>query len=178
MAERVVVRKRKTTADPATVREAFRVWALEKEKETNAKAVKERLRTDSLFPLIEKSGIEDEHGSLILTFESAIPITSVNADGVRKSTTYVGVKKERRVSSVFQEDEARAWLKAHRLLSKVEVETQVIVTRPGEEAESSTSYSLDQDLIYVLNQEGKIPDEVLDSWFEDKETWALVPLKA
>ena len=181
MAQRVVVRRKqapKKKFDPAEVVETFRVWAREKEAEANAKSVKERIRTDSLFPMIEALGSEDDKGSLVLLFDKPVPVTSVNADGVRKSVTYVGVKKERRASPKFLEDVATEWLKANRLLNKVQVLVKTIVKRPGEEEEVTLSDYLDQDAIYVLNQEGKIDDATLDSFFEDEITWALVPVKA
>lgn len=183
MAERVVVRRKTKKPDASNVMETFRTWARHKENEEVSKVQKERLRTNSLFPVIEAHGEVDEKGSFILTFPEAVSIVSVNADGVRKTVTYVGVKKERRPQQVFQEDKARAWAEKNGFIEQVEI---TYTTRAREynfskgkfEVTEEVRTVLSQDAFYLLNQEGDLSDKTLDSFFEEKEIWALVPIKA
>jgi hypothetical protein len=106
--------------------------------------------------VIEKEGEEDEKGSYFLNLESPIEM---------HGQTFVSVKKERRVSQNFLAEDAEKYLKAKGLLKAA----QTTVT-----PEPYTF--LDQDKIYVLNQQGKLTDDELDSFFEDQVTWALKPI--
>lgn len=185
MAERIVVRRKSEPkkADATNAVEIFRAWARHKETEAVSKVQKERIRADSLFPIIETNGEVDEKGSFIFTFPQAVSITSINADDVKKTVTYVGVKKERRPQQVFQEDKARAWAEKNGVLDQVEI---TVVTRSREynfakgkhEVTEESRTVLNQDAFYILNQEGDLSDKVLDSFFEETVIWALVPIKA
>lgn len=185
MAQRVVVRKKKATPkfDPADLVETFRRWAHVKGDEERAKAIKEGLRTDRLFPVLEAHGEEDDKGSLILVFPEAVTINTLNADGVKKATTYTGLKKEKRPRFELQEDKAEAWLEKNGLLEQVQVTVETKswswdFNQSKMVLEKTEDIRLNQDALYLLNQEGKIPDKTLDSFFEEKITWALVPIKA
>lgn len=183
MATRVVTRPKSKRVDPDEIVETFRTWARFKETEENSKTQKDRLRSEALFPFIERAGEADEKGSLIVTFPKPVSITSVNADGVRKTTTYVGVKKERRPQQIFLEDKARAWAEKNGFLEQVLVTT---VSRTREynfgtgkfEVTEESVEAISQDNFYILNQEGDLPDKTLDSFFEEQVIWALVPVKA
>jgi hypothetical protein len=81
-------------------------------------------------------------------------------------TTYVALKKERRASPIFLEDVAEEILTAKGLLE----EAQTTVTP------EPYTY-LDNDKIYVLNQEGKLTDDEIDAMMDETITWALIPVK-
>lgn len=183
MAERVVVRKRKPKFNPAELVETFRAWAHHKGDEERAKAHKDTLRADALFPLLEAHGEPDDKGSLILTFPEAVTVNTVTAQGVKKATTYTGLKKERRANFVLEEDKAEAWLEKNGLLEQVQITVETKswswdFNQDKMVLEKTEDVRLNQDALYLLNQEGKIPDKTLDSFFEERITWALVPIKA
>lgn len=183
MAQRVVVRKRKAPFDPQKLVETFRAWAHYKGDEERAKGQKDVLRTDVLFPLLETHGEVDDKGSFILTFPEAVTVQTLDSKGVKKATTYTGIKRERRSNFVLEEDKAEAWLEKNGLLEQVQITVETKswswdFNQDKMVLEKTSDVRLNQDALYLLNQEGKIPDKTLDSFFEEKITWALVPIKA
>lgn len=121
-------------------------------EEVEFKKRKEFLR-DKLSAVVQEKGEQDEKGSFILDLPESITVGGKE---------YTSLKHERKVSQEFLEDEAEEWLQANGLLAEAQ--------------ETVTTVVLDHDAIYRLNQEGKIPDDVLDSWFKDKVSWAFKPL--
>lgn len=97
----------------------------------------------------------DEKGSRFFYFQNP-----VNAGDKQ----FKGLKRERRASPTFDEDAARTVLAEKGLLDRVEKEV--------------TETVFDQDEIYVLNQEGLITDDELDSFITQTITYAFVPVKA
>lgn len=120
-------------------------------EEVEFKKRKEFLR-DKLSAVVQEKGEQDEKGSFILDLEQPLEVGG---------KTYTSLKHERKVSQQFLEDAAEEWLESNGLLAEAQ--------------ETVTTVVLDHDAIYRLNQEGKIPDEVLDSWFEDKISYAFKP---
>jgi len=120
-----------------------------------AKAATERatvLKKDMMDSL-HTDGEADEKGHRYLYFKDPINV------GGKK---YAGVKRERRVSTLFDEDTAEQILTQRGLLEQCQ---RVVTTTV-----------LDQDEIYVLNQEGKISDAELDSMFSENESFAFKPV--
>ena len=110
---------------------------------------------DLLIAYIEKHAkVTDEKGSQFLPLPETVSFGG---------TTFAALKREKRASTVFLEEDATEILRKRGLYDLAT--TTVTVT------------SLDQDKIYVLNQEGKISDDEIDAMFGEVVTWALIPQK-
>lgn len=106
---------------------------------------------DVLIKYVEKHAqIEDEKGSQFLTLPEPFEFGG---------STYTSLKREKRSSQVFLEDEAEALVRAKGLWEQA----------------TTTITVLDQDKIFILNQEGKISDDEIDELFDEKVAWALIP---
>jgi hypothetical protein len=184
VAQRVVVRKKAAPkVDMEQFMETFRTWALHKGAEEYEKLKKERLKKDALFPVLEAVGEKDDKGSFIITFPESMTISTRNVDDVKKSTVYTGLKKQRNATQVFLQDKAQAWLEKNNLLGYCVVTTTVSTwtydfATDKRVLEKEESTHLDQDAVYVLNQQGKIPDRTLNSFFGENVVWSIVPVKA
>lgn len=102
---------------------------------------------DELMAAAEAEGQPDEKGSLYLDVK---PFEF-------RGKTYGAIKRTRRTSVSISEDLAL------KLVAKKGLEKRAIVQVP----------TLDQNELYVLNQEGKITDAELDSLFVETVTWAF-----
>jgi hypothetical protein len=107
-----------------------------------------------LMSEVAKNGEPDEKGNLFL--ELPTPVTV-------HGQTFGTLKRERRVSIVFDAEVAEQILVSHGLL---EAATTIPEPVPF----------LDQDKIYVLHQEGKLTEEEIDSMFNEHESFAFKPL--
>jgi len=129
-------------------------WALEylatASEESSIKRRRESLR-DNLKEWIIDNCEPDENGNYIYYFPQ--PIVLENSE-VR------GLMAQRRTSEFINEDRAFDVAEEYKVLDKV---TYTVTTE-----------ELDLDAMYVLNQQGIIPDEAIDSIIEIKETFALV----
>ena len=129
-------------------------WALEylatASEESSIKRRRESLR-DNLKEWIIDNCEPDENGNYIYYFPQ--PIVLENSE-VR------GLMAQRRTSEFINEDRAFDVAEEYKVLDKV---TYTVTTE-----------ELDLDAMYVLNQQGVIPDEAIDSIIEIKETFALV----
>ena len=106
---------------------------------------------DALIKYVEKHAqIEDEKGSQFLSLPEPFEFGG---------STYTSLKREKRSSQVFLEEEAEALVRSKGLWEQA----------------STTITVLDQDKIFILNQEGKISDDEIDELFDEKVTWALIP---
>lgn len=76
----------------------------------------------------------------------------------------VGFRRQRRVAQQFQEQTATEWLKANGLLDEVMV--------------TETTTYLNEDALLSLNFSGRIPDSVMQSFYTEKETFALTLIEA
>lgn len=128
-----------------------------KKKETARNAIKEYFEKAS-------KAREDENGHKYLDFDEPIQI-----NGVR----YKGLQNQRKVSSGIDVDLVEAWFDNpandpgyYRQSLKERVFKPV------------TTIEFDQDELYVLNQEGILPDDVLDSFMAQNVTWSLTAVKA
>jgi len=121
---------------------------------TEAKALNDRAATlkKDLMAFLDENGEADERGHKTYTFPEPLTIGG---------KTFTGLKRERRVSDSFDEDVAETILTAKNLLAQALVQPEPVI---------------DQDAIYVLQQEGKITAAELDSMFVQTESWAFKPL--
>lgn len=113
----------------------------------------ESIAKDTLKPLVLDQGTEDDSGHKHLLFDEPLHVGG---------KTYTGLTARKTVTPHLKVDEVWLWLEDNKLLDEIMVEIPA-------------RREPDWELVYVLNQEGKIPDEVVDSWQEDKVTWALWP---
>jgi len=152
----------------------------------------ETLRDEILLHL-EKNGEADEKGSLLLNLPEHLLVGGKD---------YASIKRERRVSTAFDEEAAEALLHTKGLLPQAQ-KTSVTVTLPSEYAEyfsvaggqvniineytgeplgtipEATFESrtfIDQNEVYVLNQQDKITNDELDALMVETVTWAYKPL--
>jgi hypothetical protein len=108
---------------------------------------------NNLYDYIKANGEPDEDGNLIFKFGK--PLTM---DG---EVWYSGFMLQRRVSEFVNED--KAW--------------DIVRDYDLGDTCVKTVEILDLDMLYVANQQGIVPDEVIDSILEQEETWALVKMK-
>jgi hypothetical protein len=124
-------------------------WAtMKSEGDLIAKRQKE-LR-DEMTAEVQEKGIPDEKGSLYLNLHTEVTVGS---------KTYRTLKSERRVSERLDETAAEQLLAGKGLLERA-MKT-VVVFDPNE--------------LYVLNQEGLLSDDELDSLIVISESWAFKP---
>lgn len=129
-------------------------WAVLKHEVKTLGTEQTRLR-DSLLAHLAENGEVDEKGSQFITLPDPI-VVGVDRIGA--------IKRERRASTSLNLDAAEELLagKGKTILARCQKEVTTVV--------------FDQDELYVLNQEGLISDEELDSLFETNVTWAFKPL--
>lgn len=132
------------------IEQAKQAFLYYRDVEADAKNKKDKARS-SLKNHVAENGDTDSDGHIRWLFE---PVT---INGV----TYNGLMNQRRVSTRIDEERAIALAKKAGVLEQI------------------TSYEpvYDFDQLYVLNQEGRISDEELDSIVEVAESYALIPIK-
>lgn len=132
-------------------------WALEyivtAYDESKLKERKEYLR-DNLKEWLIENCEPDENGNYTYYFSKPVVIDD-------KEIT--GLQAQRRVSEFVNEDRAFNVAEQYGVLDKV---TYTVTTE-----------ELDLDQMYILNQQGEIPDEAIDSIIEIKEYFALMQLR-
>lgn len=148
MGERVVKRSNPLSGTVGK----FRQFLLLKQEGVELKRREDLLKKD-LLATAETEGTEDETGSQVFNLDE--PIT----DGQKNFT---GFTRQRRVSTSLNEERTELFLNAAGLL----------------EAAQRTEVVLDHDKVFALQQEGKITESDLDSFFDTTITWAFVPKKA
>ena len=116
------------------------------------KKKRESLR-DDLKEWILSNGEQDENGNYLYYFDN--PIQLDNSE-IR------GLYAQRRTSEFVNED------RAYNIADKYNVRDQVTY--------SVTTEELDLDAMYVLNQQGVISDEDMDSILEIQESYALAKI--
>ncbi|WP_020142248.1 hypothetical protein [Terracoccus sp. 273MFTsu3.1] len=133
-------------------RKALQFLAL-RDEEKQIKIRKEALQK-VLQPQVAKDGdLDDIGGHRALTFREPIEMGG---------KTYTGLKQERRVSKVFDEEKAEEILKAKGLWEDA-IETIEVI---------------DQDKVYALHMDDKITEAEMDLILADKETFAFVTVAA
>lgn len=124
-------------------------------QETEITSRKNKLR-DEVAAHVDAVGEPDEKGSL---FWKLTPPIEINGQ------KFVEVKRERRVSTSLNEDATQE------LVASKGAEILARVYKPV------TEIRLDQDELYVLNQEGVLTDAELDGLFEENESFAFKPIQ-
>jgi hypothetical protein len=122
---------------------------------------KNKLR-DEISAFVDANGETDEKGSRFWDLPTPIEINGQK---------FVSVKRERRSSPSIDEDKIRELLLAKATVDAGGVTLYSRVFKPV------TEIVLDQAELYVLNQEGLITDEELDSFFVETVSFAFKPLQ-
>lgn len=115
----------------------------------------EKTAKDWLRDYILAEGEEDYAGNKVLLFDEPILIGD---------TVYTGIMARRNDAPYLDTEAAEAWLAEHGLLDELRVEVPA-------------TFYYDWEYLYVLNQEGKVPDEVMDTFEEHRITWSIWPRK-
>lgn len=111
--------------------------AMATEADRRAKA-----QRDALNEYVAKRGIEDDKGNVWM-----------EAEGVGR------LKRERRVTNVFDADFAEEWLKGHGGDLWDQCTTTITV--------------VDEDALLALIYKEEIPEDIADQMYTEKETWAV-----
>lgn len=113
----------------------------------------EKTAKDWLKPFIIENGQTDENGHRFIDFDEPLTI---------EGATYTGLTARRADSPYLDTDAILEYAHAHGL----EEELRIVVPE---------HYDYDWEAVYVLNQEGKIPDEAIDSFTRHRVSWSLWP---
>lgn len=124
-------------------------WATMK-SEGDLIAKRQKALRDEMSEAIKADGVPDEKGSLYLNLNSEVSVGD---------KTYRTLKYERRVSERLDETAAEQLLAGKGLLERA----------------MKTVVMFDPNELYVLNQEGLLTDEELDSLIVISESWAFKP---
>jgi hypothetical protein len=106
-----------------------------------------------LKPYILENGEEDGAGHKFIEFDPPLHISG---------KTYSGITARKSVVPYIKTQEVEDYLTEHGLLDEIRVEVPA-------------TFYYDYEDIYRLNQEGKIPDDVIDTLEDNKVTWSLWP---
>lgn len=137
------------TSDP-TWNEMIRNYILTRNLRERSEVEEGKLKRDLLGYLSER-GEETEEGHRTLYF----PTKRLGKKLVN------GIRRQRRVSQTLEQDKAVEWLTANNLLEEC----------------TYTEVFLNEDALLSLAMSGKIPDEVLRSFYSQKESFALVMME-
>lgn len=113
----------------------------------------EKEAKDWLKPYILENGDEDGSGHKSIEFDPPL-----NISGKR----YTGITARKSVVPYIKTQEVEDYLSEHGLLDEIRVEVPA-------------TFYYDYEDIYRLNQEGKIPDDVIDTLEDNRVTWSLWP---
>jgi hypothetical protein len=181
---------RRSTARPSPVIGIFAKIKQQLVFKTESEALKKRAEAlrDDILIYLDKNGVADEKGHKTLDLPAHISVAGKE---------FTSIKRERRVSTSFDEAAAEELLNTKGLLARVQRSTvtinssmavndafqvtgdnRVILWRADvvEGAVVTWRVGIDQNEVYVLNQEGLITDEELDSLFVENVTFAYKPL--
>ncbi len=143
---------------------------------------------DDIMDYLDENGETDEKGHKSLALPTPISVAGKE---------FTSIKRERRVSTSFDEAAAEDLLNTRGLLARVQRTTLTItssmvvndafqVTGDGrvilwrddlvEDAVVTWRTGIDQNEVYVLNQVGLLTDAELDSLFVENESFAYKPL--
>lgn len=146
-----VVQRRRSSVSTfeAKARQFLAIRAEEKQLGIRKKALQQLLQPQ----VVENGDFDEIAGHRTLAFSQPIEV-----DG----KAYTGLKQEKRVSKVFDEDAATEILKAKNLWEEA-IETIEVI---------------DHDKVYALHMEDKITEEEMDRILVEKETFAFVTVAA
>lgn len=139
--------------DPENPIEKVRQFLLLKFQETQVVTRKNYLR-DEISAYVDAAGETDEKGNKFWKLPTPIEVNG---------QTFTEVKREKRTSIGLDEDAVDTLVNEKGVRDRVYKEVTTTV--------------LDQDELYVLNQEGVITDEELDALFTEKVSYAFKPLQ-
>jgi hypothetical protein len=139
--------------DPENPIEKVRQFLVLKFQETQVVTRKNHLR-DEISAFVDATGETDEKGSKFWKLPAPIEV-----NGQR----FTEVKREKRTSVGLDEDAVETLVNEKGIRDRVYKEVTTTV--------------LDQDELYVLNQEGVISDEELDALFTENISYAFKPLQ-
>jgi hypothetical protein len=139
--------------DPESPVEKVRQFLVLKFQETQVVTRKNHLR-DEISAYVDASGETDEKGSKFWDLPAPIEVNGQK---------FVSVKREKRTSIGLDEDAVDNLVNTKGIRDRVFKEVTTTV--------------LDQDELYVLNQEGLISDEELDALFTENVSYAFKPIR-
>ncbi|MFF1701307.1 hypothetical protein [Streptomyces sp. NPDC058252] len=139
--------------DPDNPVEKVRQFLALKFQEAQIVTRKNKLR-DEVSAFVDANGETDEKGSKFWKLPAAIEVNGQK---------FIEVKRERRTSISLDEEAVEELVNRKGIRDRVFKEITTTV--------------LDQDELYVLNQEGLIDDAELDALFVEKESFAFKPLQ-
>ena len=113
----------------------------------------EKTAKDWLKPHIIENGETDENGHKFIDFDTPLEIGG---------EVYRGLTARKSDVPYLDTDAIFAYAEENGLLDEI----RFVVPE---------HYDYDWEAVYVLNQEGKIPDEVLDSFTRHRVSWSLWP---
>jgi hypothetical protein len=145
--------ERPISLDPENPVEKVRQFLVLKFQETQVVTRKNHLR-DEISAFVDANGEVDEKGSKFWTLPAAIEVNGQK---------FTEVKREKRTSISLDEDAVENLVNAKGIRDRVFKEVTTTV--------------LDQDELYVLNQEGVISDEELDALFAENISYAFKPIR-
>jgi hypothetical protein len=145
--------ERPISLDQAAPWEKTRQFLALKFQETDIVTRKNKLR-DEVAAHVDATGDVDEKGSKFWKLDPPIEINGQK---------FTEVKRERRVSVSLDEE------KVETLVTSKGIRDRVF--------KQVTQEVLDQDELYVLNQEGVITDAELDGLFSENESFAFKPIR-
>jgi hypothetical protein len=146
--------ERPISLDQAAPWEKTRQFLALKFQEADIVTRKNKLR-DEVSAHVDATGEVDEKGSKFWKLDPPIEFNGQK---------FTEVKRERRVSQSIDEEKVEALVTAKGIRDRV--------------FKQVTQEVLDQDELYVLNQEGVLSDEELDSLWVETESFAFKPIRA
>jgi hypothetical protein len=138
--------------NPENPVEKVRQFLVLKFQETQVVTRKNHLR-DEISAYVDENGEVDEKGSKFWKLPAPMEVNG---------QTFTEIKREKRTSIGLDEDAVDTLVNSKGVRDRVFKEVTTTV--------------LDQDELYVLNQEGVISDEELDALFTEKISYAFKPL--
>ncbi|MDX3260722.1 hypothetical protein PV336_15995 [Streptomyces sp. MI02-2A] len=145
--------ERPINLDPESPLEKVRQFLTLKFQEQQIVTRKNLLR-DEVSAFVDETGEVDEKGSKFWKLPAPIEVNGQK---------FTEVKRERRVSTRLDVDAVETLVNEKGLRDRV--------------YKPVTEIRLDQDELYVLNQEGLLTDEEMDSLFTEAESFAFKPLQ-
>ncbi len=145
--------ERPIALDPETPLEKVRQFLTLKFQETQIVTRKNKLR-DEVSAFVDQTGEVDEKGSKFWKLPTPIEVNGQK---------FTEVKRERRVSTSLDTEAVETLVNSKGLRDRV--------------FKQVTQEVLDQDELYVLNQEGLLTDDELDSLWVTSESFAFKPLQ-
>lgn len=127
----------------------------------DAGSARDRAR-DAIKVWFSKGGDSDHEISVNDNGSQLVEFPEVKEVGGRK---FAGIENRRTATSVLDMDLVDEYLETLPAAEREKISSQII--------KPVTEYVLDPDALFKLNQEGVIPDEVMDGFYSTNVTWSL-----